>query len=461
MKPFIFVILFCGLSATAFCQNSVISILKQKEEFVPYYEMAAAGSSVLFLPMNFGKSSFSYLQEGAVMRLKHAEIARVDLVYSDFPAKTDITPLTQKRLEALKKILPGVFLDKNIEFRKVRQTIGTTEETAAGLQHGFFIYFRPLPTKTSGKEEVRKLATLLGETSKKTKRDSIGWCSQWTMRVDTSMENMPPLPEGCTRTITKMSLTDAVADKLLGKEYEKEFRAWGDSAYYIEDVRGDGCEMEEYSIYEETDTTVAKVFKRHNWSHSFVIADVTGSMYPYTGQLLKWLKLNLTDKTERYFIFFNDGDDKEDDKKVIGKTGGIYPVVTNVYDSVEETVKRAMTNGSGGDIPENNIEALLESDRICKNCDSIVMIVDNWAPIKDLVLLKDYHKPVKVVVCGVFDKINKDYLKLARDTKGSIHLIEEDIYNLSKLKEGETLTIHGQTYKLVGGEFVDVSPKTL
>ncbi len=120
-----------------------------------------------------------------------------------------------------------------------------------------------------------------------------------------------------------------------------------------------------------------------------------------------------------------------------------------------------MTNGSGGDAPENNIEALLESDRICKSCDSIVMIADNWASVKDLSLLVSYHKPVKVVVCGVLGRINKDYLKLARDTKGSIHLIEEDIYSLSELKEGGTIKIHGLTYQLLEGNFIDVTPKSL
>ena len=111
----------------------------------------------------------------------------------------------------------------------------------------------------------------------------------------------------------------------------------------------------------------------------------------------------------------------------------------------------------GGDAPENNIEALIESENVCNNCDSIIMIVDNWAPIKDISLLEKFHKPVKVVVCGVLGKINKDYLKLVRDTKGSLHLIEEDIYNLSELKEGETIKIHGVVYKLIKGEFTEIS----
>jgi len=148
------------------------------------------------------------------------------------------------------------------------------------------------------------------------------------------------------------------------------------------------------------------------------------------------------------FQKLNDGDNKEDDKKVIGKTGGLYSVFSNKYDEIEKTIVTAMTNGSGGDAPENNIEALLESNKICSDCDSIVMIADNWAPVKDLSLIASYHKPVKVVLCGVYNKINPDYLKLARETKGSLHLIEEDIYSLSQLKEGETIKIHGATYKL-------------
>jgi hypothetical protein len=139
---------------------------------------------------------------------------------------------------------------------------------------------------------------------------------------------------------------------------------------------------------------------------------------------------------------------------VIGKTGGIYPVYSSSYDEVEKTITKAMTNGGGGDAPENNIEALLEAQKICSNCDSIVMIADNWAPVKDISLLAGFGKPVKVVVCGVLGSIHKDYLRLARDTKGSIHLMEEDVYNLSEIREGGTVKIAGKTYKLIKGEFV-------
>ena len=460
-------------SVTAFTQDPrLAAILKQKEIKTEYYEMTEAGSKVLYLPMEFGKPDFTYDQQEAIKKLENAIIARIDLVYSDYPSNHDFSPLTKKRLENLQKLLPKVFGSSTIQFRRIRQTIGKTKDVAASLEHGFFIYFRPIPTKVSPKKEVEKLKSLLmpeGKTGDKIwerdmpKYDPAGdtsatiWC--WLMTIAVDSAYFPPLAEGTSRTVTRISLKEAIKRDYIEKEYEKDYLPWGDSVYLVEDLKDEECMSsgDSYFFYDLTDSTVSSVFKRHRWNKSFIIADVTGSMYPYTSQLLKWLKLNLTDKEKKYFLFFNDGDNKEDKDKIIGKTGGIYSVFTNSYDEVEKTVEKAMMNGGGGDAPENNIEALLESEKVCSNCDSIVMIVDNWAPIKDISLLEKFHKPVKVVICGVLGRINKDYLKLVRETKGSLHLIEEDIYNLSEMKEGETIKIHGEVYKLIKGEFVEVS----
>ena len=456
-----------GFAATAFSQSPrIASILKQKEIKIEFYEMSEAGSKVLYLPMSFGESEFTFDQKDAIKQLENTTIARIDLVYSDYPSKQDFTPLTKKRLENLQKLIPRVFDNTDIELRKIRQTIGNTKDLAASLEHGFFIYFRPIPTRVSPKKEIEKLKSLLIPSDREAetlwKRDMpkvIGsdsvedWC--WTMTIALDSLSFPPLPDGTSRTITRITLKEAIEKGYVDEEDKKNFLTWSDSAYLVEDLRDKECESLDgsYFFYELTDSTVSSVFKRHKWNQAMVIADVTGSMYPYTAQLLKWLKLNLTDKEKKYFIFFNDGDSKADAVKKIGSTGGIYSIFSNSYDELEKTIEKVMINGGGGDAPENNIEALLESEKVCSNCDSIIMIVDNWAPIKDISLLKEYHKPVKVVLCGVLGTINKDYLKLVRDTKGSLHLMEEDIYNLSELKEGQTIKIHGEIYKLMKGEF--------
>ncbi len=469
------ILIFCFLfsSILAFSQTQRIAdILKDKEIKTEYYELAAAGSKVLFLPMEFGKSIFTYSQQDAIKNLKNANIARIDLVYSDYPSNQNFSPLTKKRLESLHKILPELLDKPGIEFRKIRQTIGKTKAVAETLEHGFFIYFRPLPTKSATKKEVEKLKIALSggdedtfSDSDKFESDSAGsyfWCWQVTVSFDTSIGYIPKIPDGAIRTISKITLKEAISKEYINKDDEKNYLVWGDSVYLIEDRRDEDCSSDgSYSIYDLADSTVSAVFKRNRWDKATIIADVTGSMYPYTGQLLKWLKLTLTDKGKRHFVFFNDGDNKEDKDKVIGKTGGIYSTFSNMYDEVEKTAIKAMESGSGGDAPENNIEALLESDKLCADCDSIVMIVDNWASIKDLSLLGKSHKPIKVVVCGVLDRINKDYLKLVRNTKGSLHLIEEDIYNLAELKEGETIKIHGRVYRLIKGEFVDTGSSSI
>jgi hypothetical protein len=236
-------------------------------------------------------------------------------------------------------------------------------------------------------------------------------------------------------------------------EYYKMYDGY-DSVYYVLDVNNDSCDTwgDVYS-YTTTDSTVSAVFKRHQWKNAMVLADVTGSMYPYTGQLLKWLKLTMTDNKRRQFVFFNDGDNKPDEEKQIGKTGGVYKILTSKYDDVESEIYKAMRNGGGGDAPENNIEALITALDKCQSCDSVVMIADNWAPVKDISLIGSIKQPVKIVLCGVYDHINVDYLNIARKTGGSLHLIELDIYDLSKINEGGIIEIKGKKYQVINGEF--------
>jgi len=54
MRTIVFLTLLNLIALSTFCQNSVSSVARQNEEFTPYYEMAAAGSKVLYLPMDYG-----------------------------------------------------------------------------------------------------------------------------------------------------------------------------------------------------------------------------------------------------------------------------------------------------------------------------------------------------------------------------------------------------------------------
>lgn len=99
---------------------------------------------------------------------------------------------------------------------------------------------------------------------------------------------------------------------------------------------------------------------KSRWTKELIVMDITGSMYPYAQQVSTWLQLHLsTDSTQRYFVFFNDGDRKPDVVKKIGTTGGIYFTAARKVEDIISTMNLAIKNGEGGDAQENVIEAIL------------------------------------------------------------------------------------------------------
>ena len=197
---------------------------------------------------------------------------------------------------------------------------------------------------------------------------------------------------------------------------------------------------------------------REKWTSKVIVTDVTGSMYPYMEELGLWHALEFMKEEKNTYIFFNDGDNKPDNEKIIGKTGGIYSTQNNATDTVVSLMYKAMNKGFGGDAPENNIEALLVAEKYAAPNTEIVMIADNYSAIKDINLLSKLTKPVHIILCGtsILQGIHPNYLWLAYKTHGSVHTIEEDIMNLSELVQGKIITIGGSSYKLLGNRFFEI-----
>jgi hypothetical protein len=189
-----------------------------------------------------------------------------------------------------------------------------------------------------------------------------------------------------------------------------------------------------------------------------VVADLTGSMSPYVAQLLIWFKQQSAAKEKRinYISFFNDGDSKLDFQKKMGKVGGIYSmrVTPNSFDSIALLAEKTILNGSGGDIPENNIEAILTSMQHYQNFDELVMIADNFATPRDIKMASNIHKPIKLILCGTDYGINTNYLNMIRENGGSVHTLHDDISVLMKMKEGEKIQIGSYEYTLKQGKYI-------
>jgi antitoxin component YwqK of YwqJK toxin-antitoxin module len=207
-------------------------------------------------------------------------------------------------------------------------------------------------------------------------------------------------------------------------------------------------------IKDTANNIVYNVFKRNKWDKKLIVADLTGSMYPYAQQISTWLKLHfMKDSTYQNFVFFNDGDNRSDESKKIGVTGGVYYCSAKTIEQLIASMDLTIKNGQGGDAPENVIEAILYGLKKNKSAENIVLIADNWAKVRDISLLPRIKVPVRVILCGVTEgmEINADYLNIAYKTKGSVHTIEQDITDLMNQTAGKKFTINGVDYIIKNG----------
>lgn len=205
------------------------------------------------------------------------------------------------------------------------------------------------------------------------------------------------------------------------------------------------------------DTSVISILNRKpEWKDMLVVCDFTGSMSPYAAQLLVWFHLTLNANEERikYFCFFNDGDSKPDKIKTVGSTGGVYTGEAASFEEIKDLARLTQTGGFGGDIPENNVEALITAIKEFPDAGDIIMIADNFATPRDLKLLSKVDRPVKIILCGTQFGINVEYLNFAKQNGGSIYTMEEDIENLTRLNEGDEIQIDGIIYRIKDGKFV-------
>ncbi|GAB1447333.1 hypothetical protein MASR2M44_03260 [Bacteroidota bacterium] len=209
--------------------------------------------------------------------------------------------------------------------------------------------------------------------------------------------------------------------------------------------------------YKIRDSTIFYVFKRNpHWKKVMMVVDMTGSMFPYIGQMLVWFKATYEEGKIKYYVLFNDGDNIPDEKKVIGRTGGVHPFEAKDYKKLKKDIEDVRKMGEGGDDPENDLEAINSAMIAYRDYGDLVLLADD-SPIRDMSLLKRIRKPVHVVLCGTKKGINDQYLKLAYATKGTIHTTHTDI-DMKKIKDGDEIIVEKDIFKFKNGQFewVDV-----
>lgn len=206
------------------------------------------------------------------------------------------------------------------------------------------------------------------------------------------------------------------------------------------------------------DSTLLKVFERNKeWKDMLVVCDVTGSMSPYTAQLLLWIKANQKLRSMKDIIFFNDDDEKSTAQNKSEDTTGIWAVSSGNYRKVMDVAVEAMKEGKH---IENNMEAVCAAiKKYPDGKQKVLMIADNWEDPCDMYLV-DYLKknkiPLRIIVCGVNSSFNMNYLNIARATGGSVHTMEEDLKDLASMKNGTKFKIGDVKIMLMNGQFIQV-----
>lgn len=483
-----------------------ITALPQQLSKMSEYPLPAAGSKQQAIVLHMPYAGFTIEAiSGDTSELKNAAEMIIDVVCTDYPSQLSLKALNQQRFAQVKKLFPFIKPSQIRQVNYVRQTDGAVKERAQGMFHGIVLQYRPVQNEATMRHDLKELEAMISAEKAPGKKpapapstvkdfatremeishtvsrtdivkegteassylDVLGLRGKKLLTMIGDEKNVRPyfhIPD----SIDIMPPQEAYKKNMISKEMYSTHRKFpltvttlfdymADTSVYDFTKVMDTDSTENLSIIKPLpDSTVFKIFSRNSWKNINVTGDVTGSMYPYTGQLLLWLKLHSLDSLTKRFTFFNDGDNTPDNEKKLGNTGGIYSRQCNSFDEVKDLVKTTMMKGGGGDCPENNIEALLAAEKKFPEASSQVLIADNWANVKDISLAEQLTKPVRIVLCGVYDgNVNVEYLNLARKTKGSVHLMEQDLYDLSLLHEGELLRIGRKYYRVKKGLFVE------
>ena len=402
---------------------------------------------VWFFEMPFAEAIFKDTA-GMKNMLIPEQIHSIHLVYTRFREVDSFNQpkLNYYRFKELKAICPDIFKEKEIQWKVLEQRDAKTKEDAAKCFHGFVVYLKNTPRKELIEKELKVVKKIID-----TYKDSLTWIPEkieWKVKK-IKIETGYYLP----RNEDKKRKGVRYSSSMLGFR-EKEYRIRRDST--IKKKTGGF-----YARKGWFDTSVFKNIHEYTflsgrtWSKKMaVVTDVTGSMSLYTTQVMLWLKYRPEVLAEGRFVFFNDGDATPDMLKRLGSTGGIHFAGSNRYDSVYSVMEETMRKGTGGDIPENNLEAVLATLKNWPDTDTVLMIADNDAPVKDMSLLVKIKKPVSVMVCGASEKVHRDYIDIAKNTGGRLFVMNTELSNLQKMNSGSEIIIKGRKFEYKNGELV-------
>lgn len=366
-------------------------------------------------------------------------VEKISIIFSKYPIREDgyhmNHPLLFNRLKKLFDIDP-MLNDSTIQWEIILQTNCKNDEQVDSLYHGVAISF----SKPFAIVQTSEIQQDISDETLKQLADSMSISLDSTMALVQEFQQLRDLPEHIKKDLTGRNNREklSIIIEFLEEEYQS-IEEVDDSQIDQEFLDKHEALVRKFVEYynKSNDLVVQTVFDRNpQWKNALVVADWTGSMYQYGSQALHWHILNFETSGLTYFTLFNDGDRKFNFKK-IGETGGIYHEKANNIEKMLDLYQLVMMKGGGGDIPENDMEAIIKGMEHFPDHDDVILIADNNSCVRDIELLELINKPVHVIVCGysALRGVNPQYIQIAEKTGGSIHTIEKDIEVVKTVKD--------------------------
>lgn len=448
-------------------QTTIDALLELPVEDIPVFDTTRCPNCIL-LKISFGTAEFQNLD--VLKRFREQDIDQVEMVYSDFSRTPGFnqTALNRERLEKLQTVANQLFTNEDIRWSVKRQTDCHSFEQCSGLFHGFVVHLLP------GKAKKDKDGTLIpvipdGHVI----IDPLRTCFKDTIIQETRISLRENKKTDCVYTGKYIPNDRAKAKR--GIRYDKKGKGrhpekkctttdYGLTydTTYVNRTISINCythKPKDRSAFDRENDITVKTVMEQNWEKwknekVIVVQDVTGSMSSYLTQILIWHEQSAKNGVQD-FIFFNDGDNKPDAKKKVGSTGGIYYIHSSMLSEIQEKANEAMRGGFGGDTPENNVEACIYAQKKCPDCTMILMIADNYAPVRDISITKKIKIPVHAIVCGGNgEKVHSDYLTIAALTDGSVHTSKLNLDLNEKAVEGNILVLGDREYIFSKGRYI-------
>ncbi len=196
------------------------------------------------------------------------------------------------------------------------------------------------------------------------------------------------------------------------------------------------------------DKIVETVMNRNNWEDKLIICDVSSEMMPYAKKLAVWYGKNEATEQSTQFAFYYNGMIRDG-----GNSTGVYHQTSQGYDSLMALIKRVHDYRLGRNA-DYDIEALIKSEGVQNDYKDVLLIVDKDRTLADYEYFMQLEIPVHIVLCVDPRRVNPQHLEVAWKTKGSFHTMREDITDIGKYVEGDTVTVEGVKYQIMGGKFV-------